>query len=1157
MGRRICTLAGNTVCRKKAPHRRERRRLACKAADRTLVRVIVRGQAAVASMHAGRVGSRRRSFFLRERIFLVICQHRPKMNTENHRSLLRFGGLSFLLFAVCCSMLAAQTRDYARWVNPFIGTGGHGHTFPGATMPFGMVQLSPDTRIDNWDGSSGYHYSDDIIYGFSHTHLSGTGIPDGADILFMPTVGEPQFFAKGGDKSINGYASKFSHANEKAEPGYYSVKLDDDGIVAELTATKRVGLHRYTFPKTKATYLTLDLKWRDKLLSSEVAMVGDQRIEGYKRSSSWNKDQKVYFVAEFSRKIDSSTFQVAPSAITVTNRPDRIPEQYRTASNSSYPKELSGTINSLAFTLGDESQLLVKVALSYVSIEGARRNLEAELPHWDFGRVRADAKAAWNKELSKIEVSGGTDEQTTNFYTALYHTMIHPNVFNDVDEQYKGHDGKIHQLRSADTPVRISGASTRTKVNESKPSHGNRSLAGGTGDADKSVRAPSDHYTVFSLWDTFRAAHPLYTIIDERRTVDYINSFIRIYEQGGRLPVWELWGEETDTMIGYHSVSVIADAMAKGIKGFDYEKAYAAAKHSANLDHHGLAAYKRRGYISAEDDNESVSKTLEYAYNDWCIAQMATLFMDDITRGMTTREYFAAHGMFGDPDPAKKETYENFFSKKEDYIRYSERALSFQNHFDSKTGFMRPKRNGGFIEPFAPNEVTFHFTEGNSWQYSFFVPHDVPRLMELMGGRDKFAAKLDELFTTDQKLAGRFQPDITGLIGQYAHGNEPSHHIPYLYNYAGQPWKTQAYVRRIMDEFYKNAPDGLIGNEDCGQMSAWYILSAAGFYPVAPGSPQYDIGSPLFRQMKFNLENGKSFTITAKNNSPASIYVQSVRLNGRPLRKAQLAHSSILAGGTLEFEMGPKPKPALFPESLQHRSPEIVAVPNITADRVFREQTTVAMKTITAGAKIYYTLDDTEPSARSTLYTTPFTLSETSSIRAIAISKGIQSLPVEASVLKRTNDWTVTLASPYSTQYTGGGDDAIIDGLRGTVNFASGEWQGYQGKTFEAVIDMQRETNFTEVGGSFLQSARSWIWMPDRIEFEALLDGENWYKIAEIKPGFPQQEMEPAMREFRQKVEPARARYVRVKAYNFGKIPAWHLGAGGDPWIFVDEIFIK
>ncbi len=992
----------------------------------------------------------------------------------------------------------AQTRDYTRWVNPFIGTGGHGHTFPGATMPFGMVQLSPDTRIDNWDGSSGYHYSDDVIYGFSHTHLSGTGIPDGADILFMPIVGKRDLLIDG-KLALGGYPSKFSHANENAGPGYYAVKLDNDGILAEMTTTKRVGLHRYTFPKTEHAAIALDLRWRDKVLNSEISWVSNRRIEGFRTSSSWAKNTSVYFVAEFSRPVVRAYLGALHD-------------------QGSEPKDNVKTRRVFYIGSTDGEPLLLKVAISYTSIEGARKNLEAELPHWDFDKVRADAKAAWNKELSKIEVSGGTDEQTTNFYTALYHTMIHPNVFNDVDGNYLGHDRKIHQL-----PGYLNRKDAETQRENERKNSPSQRLGG----------ERSAQYTVFSLWDTFRAAHPLYTIIDQKRTVDYINSFIRIYEQGGRLPVWELWGEETDTMIGYHSVSVIADAMAKGIKGFDYEKAYAAAKHSANLDHHGLAAYKKRGYISGEDDNESVSKTLEYAYNDWCIAQMARLM---------ERRY-----------PAKRAIFQK------DVETFTARAHHFMNLFDPETGFMRPKRNGGFIDPFAPNEVTFHFTEGNSWQYSFFVPHNVDRLIELMGGREKFAAKLDELFTTEQKLTGRFQPDITGLIGQYAHGNEPSHHIPYLYNYAGQPWKTQAYVRKIMDEFYKNAPDGLIGNEDCGQMSAWYILSAAGFYPVQPGAPQYDIGSPLFPQMKFNLENGKTFTITAKNNSPSDVYVQSVNLNGQDHRFTKLSHSNILAGGTLEFVLASEPKKDWFSTSRKFTPMDFVAVPVVSGPRTFHDSASISLKATRPGMKVFYTTDGSEPTDRSRQYTAAFEVAETRVVKAIAIDqKGNRSLPVEARFQKRTNDWIVKLNSEYNSQYPGNGEDTIIDGLRGNANFAAGEWQGFWGRPFEAVIDMKRPTRVNRVGGSFLQTVRSWIWMPDRIEFEASDDGVSFRKIAEIKTDFPLRDETPQIKEFFSTLtEPISARYVRVRAFNFGKIPEWHLGAGGDPWIFVDEIFIE
>lgn len=1057
---------------------------------------------------------------------------------------LRFCGLLLLTASCLLPSVSAQTRDYTRWVNPFIGTGGHGHTFPGATIPFGMVQLSPDTRIDNWDGSSGYHYSDDIIYGFSHTHLSGTGIPDGCDILFMPTVGEPQFFAKEGDKSVNGYASKFSHANEKAEPGYYSVKLDDDAILAEMTATKRVGLHRYTFPANSEAKITLDLTWRDKTLMSQIDVKGD-RVEGWRRSSSWAKDQTVYFVAQFSERFAAPYWYEEYT----------YPTPHITKDQDWIDSSLGEHIR-VAFPFGrpENRQILIKVAISYVSIEGARKNLEAELPGWDFDKVRADAKAAWNKELSKIAVSGGTDAQMTNFYTALYHTAIQPNVFSDVEGKYRGHDGKVHSLRNADTPVRIAGSSGETVAAKQKVRNTHARSRRNDAHADKSVRVPSEQYTVFSLWDTFRAAHPLYTIIDQKRTVDFINTFIRQYEQGGRLPVWELWGEETDTMIGYHAVSVIADAMAKGIKGFDYEKAYEAAKHSAELDHFGLAAYKKRGYISMEDENESVSKTLEYAYDDWCIAQMAKVMFlrDQKPTKNAPKANIDSKGVAHFPIDIEKQAYQDDFKK------YIQRAQYFENLFDPSTGFMRPKRNGGFVSPFAPNEVTFNFTEGNSWVYTFFVPQDVSRLMELMGGREKFAAKLDELFTTKDKLTGRVQPDITGLIGQYAHGNEPSHHIAYLYDYAHEPWKTQKYVRQILDEFYKPTPDGLIGNEDCGQMSAWYIMSAAGFYEVTPGSGIYAFGTPLFPELKFNLENGKTFTVRAKNVSQANKYILNAKFNGAPYKKAFITHEDIMRGGVLEFSMIDQPVKTAF-DHFPVSSIDIstTAVPVIEGERIFTDKTLVKIEPPVGGAIISWK-DDRDNRTWRSMCCEGIPISETTTITATAENgDGIKSPEVSATFYKRPNDWSVKILSHYSSQYNGGGDEGLIDGIRGTVNFASGEWQGYQGQDFEAVVDMKRPTKISEVGGGFLQVARSWIWMPTTVGFEVSDDGVNFRPVAEIKTDVPVEDMTPITRDYLRKITPVSARYVRVKAKNLGKIPAWHPGAGFDAYIFVDEIIIR
>ena len=1004
-----------------------------------------------------------------------------------------------------------QTRDLTRWVNPFMGTGGHGHTFPGAAVPFGMVQLSPDTRIDNWDGSSGYHYSDDVIYGFSHTHLSGTGIPDGADILLMPEVDGPRFFRWPGEATKEGQGAKFSHAEERSEPGYYSVRLEDR-VFAELTATNRVGLHRYTFPKASPPFvnITLNLKWRDKPLDAQIKVSGDNRIEGFRRSSSWAKNQTVYFVAEFSRPFAGICGTTGMSTAEID--------------------ELCKYKIGLTFDSKDQMEVLVKVAISYVSIEGARKNLEAELPHWDFDKVRAEAKAAWNKELSKIEVTGGTDDQRTNFYTALYHTMIHPNVFNDVDGKYLGHDKKVHVLSPGFSRPLASG----------KPPEGgtpNMPPKGGTQNGE--------HYTVFSLWDTFRAAHPLYTIIDQKRTVDFINTFIRIYEQGGRLPVWELWGEETDTMIGYHAVSVIADAMAKGIKGFDYEKAYQAAKHSAELDHHGLAAYKKRGYVSGEDDNESVSKTLEYAYNDWCIMSMGAQLFN--TRSFATGK-----------NP-RNDKYLKDLSAEIEY--YKQRAGNFENLFDTETRFFRPKRNGGFIKPFAPEEVTFHFTEGNSWQYSFFVPHDVSRLIQLMGGTAKFVDKLDELFTTKAKLSGREQPDITGLMGQYAHGNEPSHHIAYLYNYAGVPSKTQARVRRIMDEFYKPTPDGLIGNEDCGQMSAWFVLSASGFYSTLPGEKRYDLGTPLFKEVVYNLENGKKFIVRAPAVSPKNIYIRSAKWNGRTQYWPYIVQEQIMAGGVLELDMTDKPTDNAFESvSVSSLYQETTAVPVVDGDRVFRSPTNITMRGSTwRNSTVRYTLDGSDPVPGSAAYSSPIAIDKTTTVKAaVFVANEIKSKIVEAVFHKRPNDWTVKLLSEYNSQYPGGGNDAIIDGLRGNQNFAAGEWQGYWGKPFEAVIDMQRPTRVSTVGGSFLQTTRSWIWMPSRIEFESSDDGVTFTKIAEIQSDVTDRDEKPQIREFISKLNsPVTARYIRIRAHNIGKIPSWHPGSGLDPWLFVDEVILR
>lgn len=940
--------------------------------------------------------------------------------------------LVLLLFLFSLPVPAQQ--DLTRYVNPFIGTGGHGHTFPGAIVPYGMVQLSPDTRLTGWDGCSGYHYSDSIIYGFSHTHLSGTGILDYGDILLTPSVGRD-------------YSGRFQHRNETATPGYYSVKLDDENVLVELTATARAGMHRYTFPATDEANIIIDLAHRDKVLDSGLRTLGVNMVVGWRRSAAWAKDQVVFFAIEFSQPF------TAHESIDRRTR-------FRFDTRAGVP-------------------ILVKVGISAVDVDGALKNLHAEISHWDFDKVKSDAKRMWNAELNKIIVNGGTHAQLTNFYTSLYHVMTVPNLYMDVDGRYRGRDFKTH------------------------------------------VADDFSNYTVFSLWDTFRAAHPLYTIIDRNRTRDFIKTFLVQYEQGRRLPVWELAANETDTMIGYHAVSVIADAVAKGIDRFDLNEAYEAMKHSAELrQHRGLGVYIDQGFISIEDDRESVSKVLEYAYDDWCIAQIA------LKLGKTA-----------------------------DYERYSARAQSYKNVFDRASGFMRPRNNAAWVEPFDPREVTFAFTEANSWQYTFFAPHDISGLVALMGGRKQFARKLDQLFTAESRTTGREQVDITGLIGQYAHGNEPSHHMAYLYDYVGQPWKTQTRVRQIMDQFYKPEPDGLIGNEDCGQMSAWYVLSAAGFYPVTPGSTVYAIGSPLFPEVRFNLENWKSFVVRAVNASERNVYIQSARLNGKVYNKSFLLHEDLMAGGELVFVMGPRPNvrwgvgQGNEPVS-RIAGAEIVPSPVIkAAGQTFRGRMQIDLASIDGKpVDLRYTTDGSEPSGKSPRFTKPFFIEADTTVKAVAIAAdGRRSLAVTAKYHRIPHDWKITLESRYSSQYAGGGDFGLIDGLRGTTNWGGARWQGYQGKDFVAVLDLGDVQEVSRVGAGFLQDVGSWIWMPSRVEIELSMDGRSFSPAIAVENDVSEKQEGVVIRDFVKSIPPQKARYLRIRAVN--------LRAEG--WIFVDEILIQ
>ena len=743
-----------------------------------------------------------------------------------------------------------QTEHLSQYVKPIIGTQRMGHTYPGATVPFGMVQLSPDTDTlpyevdgkynkDVYKYCAGYQYDDKTIVGFSHTHFSGTGHSDLGDFLIMPTVGQLQLNPGTADKPETGFRSAFSHANETAEAGYYKVKLDDHNILAELTATNRVGFHQYTFPKSDQSHIILDLmygiyNYDEKNVWTFVRVENDTLVTGYRQTTGWGRTRTVYFAMTFSKPF----YQYGQQNF---SKPQVYRGFWRKFDQTKNFPEIAGKQIRMYFDFktAEAEKVKIKFALSSVSTEGALLNLRTEAPGWDFDQVKQQAQDLWNKELAKIEIQSGSREAKENFYTSMYHAFLTPITYMDVDGRYRGLDQNIHQANGF------------------------------------------TNYTIFSLWDTYRALHPFFNIAQPSRNADMVKSMMAHYDQSVQkmLPVWSHYANENWCMIGYHSVSVIADAVMKGNAPFDANKALDAcvitARHGS---YDGLSYYMNMGYVPEDKNSSSVSKTLEYAYDDWAIAQMARKL-----------------------------------NRMDIYEEFSKRALNYKNVYDASIGFMRPKLSDGTFKKEFDVLSTHNqgFIEGNAWNYSLYVPHHPEQLIGMMGGKKRFVAHLDSLFTME--LPDKYfaeTEDITrdGIIGNYVHGNEPSHHVPYLYNWADQPWKTQERVRMILKKQFKPTPDGLGGNDDCGQMSAWYIFSALGFYPVAPGSEEYAIGSPAVDGATLRLENGNTFTIEVVGQGDKNVYVRKMLLNGQPLNRWFLNHSEIMKGGKITFQMGEKPK---------------------------------------------------------------------------------------------------------------------------------------------------------------------------------------------------------------------------------------------------------
>ncbi len=935
-----------------------------------------------------------------------------------------------LFMAVALLFAACGEKSLTSYVNPMVGTDGHGHTFPGAIVPFGMIQPSPDTRLDGWDGCSGYHYSDDTIYGFSHTHLSGTGCSDYGDVLLMPITlpyGSDVVTCVGGAyverPEREFYKSHFSHENEVAQAGYYKVLLDRTNTTVELTADRRVAYHRYTYAQDFDNAFVLDLHHRDVLLSGKI-MLKDGLLVGWRESSAWNPDQHLFFAICSDDDLTEVLFN-ADSTQAVVFLPD------------------GSKVHEL------------QVAISGVDIDGAIANLNTA-EYEDFESARQGADSTWEAALGKLKVEGGTKEQKRCFYTALYHCMTSPYLWSDADGRYRGTDNEIHTV-----------------------------------DPGREI------YTVFSLWDTYRALHPLLTQIEPERTVDFVYTAMKNFEQGGELPMWELASHETHCMIGYHAVPMMLEAYVHlaepdgTLAGYTPKQMLDAMVATSNRTE-AHRAYAAQGYLSSEIDNESVSKTLEYAYDDWCIAQMAEMAGDTAT----ARTYWI-------------------------------RSQSWQNIIDSN-GFAHAKRNGGWVTPFDPTEVNNHYTEANSWQYSTYVPHDIDAWVEWLGGKDKAVAFLDSLFEGHNAMSGRDQADVTGLIGMYAHGNEPSHHAAWLYTILGQPEKTEKYVHKILNELYTSKPDGLCGNEDCGQMSAWYVLSSLGMYEVCPGSGVWMKTSPVF-----SLESAKLPIL----NSQFSILnlPDSLRITPCPVYSDWRMQ---ITPGRVDTFWVPRATHVKFFLS-DEREGDYDQLLNCLAEP-------------SEPWVVEYEIPGM-PTPKLTDFTHYLCAQQDGRMMSQAVPHHL---------VRSSTDKHVSYLTQPASQYTENGPEGMVDRIYGTTNYRIGGWQGWQGDLV-AVVELDQEQKVSMVGVNCLENMRSWIFYPKSVKIEYSADGKNWQPYGTLgelveAPGekSAQQRQEESTTHLFAVKKSVRAKYFKITAENYGKLPDWHISAGEQAWLFADELVI-